>query len=507
MSAAFNERYSNAENVEDFWPAPDMAVLGGGRAAPATMPTELFRDAWGLVRDLADGAGAPVDYVGVSLIAIAASLIGGKRRVQPYPESAWAEPCIIWAAAVGDPSTNKSPAIDGAREPLRAMEAGHATAHEDVLRDWETRAARAGAERKQWEGQVREATKEGHDTPPMPKAAVMPEKPMRRRLIVQDITPEEMGSILTGNPYGTLHLRDELAGWVMGFERYSPGGREFWLEAYGGRPFVIDRKSAPQPLRIPFNGVSVIGGTQPEKLAECLLSGSDDGLVARFLWAWPAPVPYHRPRQVADTARLDRIYRRLDGMRTVIDPYSGEPTHITMMLEPKGADLFEAWMRDARANVGEEAASIYKSFCGKLSGLALRLALFSEMLAWADSDTPVEPTEVSLRSIAAAIGFIEDYAKPTALRVFGDAALPPVERNSASLAKYIQREKLTVFNYREHRDRCRIPALKEPENREAAIERLVEADWLKPAPQRAGSTAGRARKDYTVNPLIFKGAA
>lgn len=106
---------------------------------------------------------------------------------------------------------------------------------------------------------------------------------IRRRRQLMDATPEAVGAILAGNPQGTLHFRDELAGWLMSFDRYSPGGREFWLEAYGGRRFVIDRKgSAKGPITIPFNGVSVCGGIQPAKLADALLASPDDGLVARL---------------------------------------------------------------------------------------------------------------------------------------------------------------------------------------------------------------------------------
>src|SRR4029453_7082791 len=71
--------------------------------------------------------------------------------------------------------------------------------------------------------------------------------------------------------------------------------REFWLEAYGGRPYCVDRKGAKAPLLIPFNGVSVLGGIQPAKLASALLDSPDDGLVARFLWAWPGKVAFPRP--------------------------------------------------------------------------------------------------------------------------------------------------------------------------------------------------------------------
>jgi hypothetical protein len=63
------------------WPAPDMTILTGGRTTPPVMPTDIFGSLWPLIRDLAAGAGAPVDYVAVGVLGVVASLVGAKRRV------------------------------------------------------------------------------------------------------------------------------------------------------------------------------------------------------------------------------------------------------------------------------------------------------------------------------------------------------------------------------------------------------------------------------------------
>lgn len=488
--------------ITDDWPAPDMTILRGGRSTAPAMPAALFGSTWDLIKDLADGAGSPVDYVAMAVVAVAGSMVGNRRRVRPYQTSLWNEPCIPWIALVGDPATNKSPGLDAATSPINRMELDQATAFDGLLKDFETKAERARAERKVWEAQVKEAVKDRHDTPDIPDAAMTPERPERPRLMVQDATPESVGAILAANSNGVLMLRDELAGWFQGFDRYSPGGREFWLEAYGGRPHIIDRKSHQNgPLRIAYNGVTVLGGIQPEKLADSLLAGADDGLVPRFLWVWPDPVPYHRPKSIADIDRLERIYRRLNGLRPGINPKTHEPEPVILMLDDKAGDIFEKWSADLQRDVGE-AASLFKSFCGKLKGMALRLALVSELLKWADSSVASDPQTVSWETIGDAIEFLETYAKPTALRVFGDAALPAVERNAAALARYILNERLSLFNPREHRDRCRIPDMKDATKGSEAVAALVDADWLKPMPTRTG---GRPRKDFAVNPAIYSG--
>lgn len=468
------------------------------------MPGDMFGNLWPLLVDLADGAGAPVDYVALGFITVAASLVGGRRRVRPFDTANWTEPCIIWAAAVGDPSANKSPALDASTAPLSTMEADHASLHALTLRSWEAQVARAKAEESAWADDVKAATKEKLATPSKPDAAVIPDEPVRRRLKVVDATPEAMGPILAGNPSGTLHFRDELAGWLQGFERYSPGGREFWLEAYGGRPFVIDRKGAKAPITIPFNGVSVLGGIQPEKLAESLLNGADDGLVARFLWAWPEAIPFRRPQRVADAHRLEQVFRRLDALEWGLSSERGQVA-VTLPLDEPAADLFEQWARENDTGL-EDASSLFKGFCGKLKGTALRLSLAAEYVAWASDNAEDEPSTISVRTLAAVLDFLDQYAKPTALRVFGDASLPVVERNAATLARHIVRERPRQINASQLRRSARLPGLKDSAAMSDAITLLVEADWLRAAGTREGGGPGRKSSDYLVNPTVLEAA-
>jgi Protein of unknown function (DUF3987) len=67
-----------------------------------------------------------------------------------------------------------------------------------------------------------------------------------------------------------LIVRDELADWISGVNAYHTGGRAFWIEAYGGRPYRIERNANPNPIVIPRSVVSVYGGTQPDRLARML---------------------------------------------------------------------------------------------------------------------------------------------------------------------------------------------------------------------------------------------
>jgi hypothetical protein len=500
---AAEERLSQAE-VFSIFGAPDMDVLAAGRRKAVLMPPELFGDAWPLMVDIAAGCGAPVDYVALGFIVASASLIGGKRRVQPYATTPWSEPCILWGGAVGDPSSRKSPALDAVTSPLSRIDASHAAEHGEALKRWQADSERAKLERQNWQDMVKTATKDGLGTPPMPDAAVEPDEPMRRRSIVMDATPEALGWILSGNPAGTLHYRDELAGWLTSFDRYSPGGREFWLESYGGRPFVIDRKGTKGAITIPFNGVSVLGSIQPEKMAGALLGSADDGLVARILWAWPERIPYSRPQRIADIDKLEDIYRALSELPWGTD-FMGGNVAIRLRLSDAAADLFEEWAKANEEGV-DDCSPLYKSFAGKMDGALLRLSLASELVQWAMRGG-AEPTTISARTVAAAAKWVDDYAKPMAMRVYGDASLPPVERNAAILARYILKNRFSRINKQELKrspHKSHLPTMRTADPMDEALRYLCDAGWLIEDSKREGATPGRKRGDYIVNPAIYE---
>ncbi len=184
----------------------------------------------------------------------------------------------------------------------------------------------------------------------------------------------------------------------------------------------------------------------------------------------------------------------------------GSPKAVTLHLDDAAADIFEQFER-ANREAGDEAAGLYKSFCGKLPGMLLRLALVTELSGWAYIGG-VEPQTISAKTIAAVAEFIDEYAKPTALRVFGDAALPLVERNAATLGRLIVRHKLKRVNARELKRtpyKQHLPGMRQADPLNDALAFLVEADWLKSVGSRAGDSSGRQSSDFAVNPAVHGG--
>lgn len=282
------------------WPEPAQHLLG--RERPAAPPLDLHGllppalAQW--VSDSAAEKGAPSDYVLGALLSAAGAAIGTSRWA--CPRHGWAEPPVLWTALIGSPSAGKSPALDTVQGPLRKIEKAQRTTAELKLAKWTQAAELAEIAKSAWKAESKKALALNESAPNRPKEMDLDPKPHVPRLIVQDSTVERLADILAQQPRGALQVRDELAGWLSNMARYSSGSdRPFWLEAYGGRSFTVERMSR-SPVTVESLAVGVVGGIQPDRLNSLLFQSDDDGLLARFIPIWPEPVPITKPSRRAD---------------------------------------------------------------------------------------------------------------------------------------------------------------------------------------------------------------
>jgi putative DNA primase/helicase len=152
---------------------------------------------------------------------------------------------VVWAANVGSPSAGKSPALDPVLDIVRRIEREAIEAGKSARIQYQEDLELAQANATEWQRQVKEALRNGQPPPPRPAAAIEPDPLPLPRTVVGDTTPERLGVLLRDNPRGLLLYRDELAGWLGSFGRYSAsagGERALWLEAYGGRAYTKPRE-------------------------------------------------------------------------------------------------------------------------------------------------------------------------------------------------------------------------------------------------------------------------
>ncbi|MBS3023357.1 DUF3987 domain-containing protein [Acidiphilium multivorum] len=491
--------YDRAQPRSDYadsfsWDEPDLLVAHLHRRSPPALPLQLFGNDWShWIEEAANAAAAAPDHIAANLLATASGLIGHARWAKATP--GWAEPPHLWCATVGDSGTNKSAAADVlVGHVFPELERRMTADFPDRLAEWHKRVVAARAAQEAWK------TANGKDAKlPPPPPGLDDAEPHAPRLFMSDVTIENVATILAlAAPKGLIIQRDEISGWLLGLNNYNDSGREFWLEANGGRPYRVGRQKLQRPIIIPRLAVAVMGSTQPQKIAQ-MFRQTDDGLLARFLWFWPEPRPfklsYVAPASEWATSALDRL--RLLELHT---DERGETVPINVPLEPKALPLMEAFGQKMQARQ-QEVGGLMHSALGKARGLALRISLVLEMLLWCGKNgfTP-PPTEISVDAFNSATTLVADYLIPMAERVYGDASTTLEQRNAATLARYILKTRKDVVHVRTLQREERLPGLNNAAAIHAAAELLVEAGWLRSPPR--GTFQHRRMMNYQVNPRL-----
>ncbi|MGH7084525.1 MAG: DUF3987 domain-containing protein [Acetobacteraceae bacterium] len=343
--------------------------------------------------------------------------------------------------------------------------------------------------------------KERHRPPLPPRDAEAGPEPMAPCLVQSDVTIERIGILLArAAQKGVLMVRDELSGWLLGMSAYNDGARPFWIEAYGGRPYRVERVKHPEPIVIPHLAVSWFGGVQPSRLAE-LTREADDGLLARFAWFWPEPIPFRfgtiSPELPWTIEACDRLR-----MLTMAAPEAdgAMPRPVVVPLSSTARDAMVAFGREMQDRQ-EAAGGLMRSALGKARGLALRLSLVLAHLWWATEGGMDAPPAVITERAFAAAALVADYLMPMAERTYGDAACPARDRRAATLARWVARERPAEVHVRRMVREVRLPGLTETDAVHEAAGVLVESGWLLPMPK--GGFQQRARAAYPINPRLY----
>jgi hypothetical protein len=400
------------------------------------------------------------------------------------------------------PSAGKSPALDAVIQPLRKVERPLRAKAEDDLAAWRERAEVSKLAEKQWKAEAEAAIKAG-DTPPVrPAGCDAGPAPHIPRLVVNDCTIERLGAIIASQPRGTLQCRDELAGWLEGMTRYSAGSdRPFWLEAYGGRGFTVERMGR-EPLTIDRLTIGVMGGIQPDRLKSLLFKSDDDGLLARFVPIWPQPVPVKRPGPWTDEALLETVLQRLLTLDMLPDDYGGHrPMFVTFT---SGAQSLMDDFRQAVRRWEDNAEGLLLSFVGKLPGLAARLSMVLACLDWAVDDGEV-PTAIEADHFKRAAELVGNYMLPMARRAYADAAVPQAERSARRLVATIRDMCWERFTARQVLKLARA-GLATAAELDPALSLLEDADCIRSVEQPAKPQGGRPSRLFTVNPALLSNA-
>ena len=165
----------------------------------------------------------------------------------------------------------------------------------------------------------------------------------------------------------------------------------------------------------------------------------------------------------AATPNVGWTIEALDRLRELDLGPGNPPSPILMPLTPDAQRLMEEFGKEMEARL-EQAGGLLRSAFGKARGAALRLSLVLEWL-WccAKADMSLPPDSISKEAFAAAATLVGEYFMPMAERVFGDAGATDVERNAATLARWIVKEHPDEVHVRRMLREVRLPGLRSAE--------------------------------------------
>ena len=449
-------------------------------------PTDTLPEpARSFVRACASAIGCDESFIALPLLCALASAIGNTRRVQL--KRGWTEPAILWAVLVGDSGTLKSPALEVALRAIRKRQHTAIKRHAEAMKKYQDDLMRWEKDEAAWK-----RSKAGDDPP------VKPEEPQADRCWCDDVTVEALAVLLQNQGRGLLLVRDELSGWLGGFDRYAQGkGGDVarWLEMFGGRSMVVDRKSGnPRTIYVPRAAVSVCGGIQPVTLARALgTEHRENGLAARLLLACPRL----RPKRWTEAEISPELERRI---AAVFDrlydlcPTTDDEGEVQPVIVPLSAGGKSAWVDFYNAH-GQEQAGLsgdLSAAWSKLEGYAARLALVVHFVRWAAGDSSLaNADEIDADSIAAGVKLSRWFGNE-ARRVYAILGESEEERDRRRVVELIQRKGGSISG-RELVQSCR--AYRTVAAAEAALEGLAEHGMgIWKTPEQCGRGGPKARR-------------
>ena len=430
------------------------------RPFPCELLPPALRD---FVTATADALDCEPAFVALPTLSTTAAAIGTARTIEL--KASWREPCIVWSAVVARSGTLKSPAFDAAVKPLRRPQT---RALKRYAEDCELHAAKG---------------KSTGEKPPPPPA----------RYLTADATLEALAPMLERNPRGLLVARDELSGWVRGFDAYKAKGRggdaAGWLEVWRAGTLCVDRKMSTSHY-VPRAAVSVAGTIQPGTLSAVLAQGHfENGLAARLLLSHPPErlkvwTMREPPRRTLDA--YAQLVGELLTLEHRIGDYGPEPVALPLSIDAR--PLWEAWYNQHARRQHNAPSEKLAASLAKVEAYAARFALLFTLC-----EDP-HATSIPAHALQAGCGLADWFATEQE-RVYGTLGQAEETADETRLAALVGSKggRLTA---RELKRCCR--AYPDAQAADAALDALVKSKrgrWEYPP---AGPTGGRPSRVFVL---------
>lgn len=499
-------------------------------------PADLFDDApWlrSFVEAVAEATQTPIDLAGMLALAVLATCC--QRCVMVEGRPGWVEPTNLYNVVALPPASRKSSVFRAfiapliAHEQKRAIEAkksiAEMTARKDIL-EAQLDTAKREASRGKNEHDSRTALEKVDELAHELALITIPKPP---RLIVDDVTPEALATLLTDHQGRMAALSPEGDVFAIMAGRYSSGsGPNFgvFLKAHAGDTLRVDRRSRSEFVDWPALTLGIT--TQPDVVRGLAEKAGfrGQGLLGRFLYALPislvgsrqidaTPVPEHvrmdYHEQVAALLSWRNAHSGNSG-NSGNENHSGDnvnysliddSTYIYLLNISSSANIlltnFLAWLEPLLAP--DAAFGSFADWAGKLAGAALRIAALLHMASLAHShNTHNTQNEISEQTMARVLDFTHyliAHAKAAFQEMGADPAIAVARRTLA----WIERSSTTQFSKRDLWQAIR-GSVSRADDLDPVLKILSDHGYVRPIEFDRAGPGRKPSQRYEVHPLI-----
>lgn len=339
-----------------------------------------------------------IEYTMASLIAAASTAIGNAVNIRI--RGGWISSPVLYMILVGRPGMGKTPPLDFAFRPIRKRDA-------KIIKQFKTD--------MEYFNSILESHKGKKDERPS-----LPPKPILKRTIISDFTPEALIRAIDNNPRGVAVYVDEIMGMFNAVNQYNKGQLiEQLLTAFSGKPLDVSRCSMPIPIHIERPFINIVGTMQTTRVHELVDKGyKDNGLLDRIIFVYPSSQEIPDWQMDEDSASSsfekystlwENIINRISEIPFTIDENEGIVQNV-LNFSPEASAWFTNWRNASIRAVNQiKDDTLVDSRIMKTPVIAARLALVFQILRWACGEAHKDFVDIdSTKSAIRLTSYFED---------------------------------------------------------------------------------------------------
>ena len=331
-----------------------------------------------------------IEFIATSMLSAVSAALGGTYRIRIKGD--WQSNGALYIILVGRPGLGKTPPLEAAYRPVRKHDYALFKAYAAEMEAWKA------------------AGENGR-------------KPVLKRTIVSDFTPESLMLTHNNNPRSVVILVDEIMGMFNSANRYTNGQLiEQLLTAWSGGALDVTRVSNTIPVHIEHPCINIIGSTQTKRVHELLRKGfEENGLLDRILFVLP------KSPEISQWINRDDDGERMSAAATCwesildkvlaldYDTEADERIPHVLSMEKEAKEYFFSWWnrKVERINRIEDDAEVDSREMKHPAHVA-RLALIIQVLRYASDESHLQ--FVDMASVKGAIR-LNDYFEDSYVRI------------------------------------------------------------------------------------------